>query len=124
MFAIFAAIALLLASVGLYAVVAHMVGRRRHEIGVRMALGASRATIQRMILLQGMRPMAIGLTLGIAAAYGVTRVLAALLSGISPTDPLTFGAVAGVLVVSALAGCAVPARRAMRVDPAVALRHS
>jgi putative ABC transport system permease protein len=123
MFAIFAGIALLLASVGLYAVVAHMVSQRTHEIGVRVALGAARPDILRMVFAQGMRPMVIGLVLGLAAASAVTRVLSALLTGISPTDPLTFTMVATVLICAAAAGCAVPARRAMRVDPAVALRH-
>jgi putative ABC transport system permease protein len=123
MFAIFAGIALLLASVGLYAVVAHMVGQRTHEIGVRITLGASRPEILRMVFTQGMRPMFIGLVLGLAAAFSVTRVLSALLTGVSPTDPLTFTLAATVLIASAFAGCAIPARRAMRVDPAVALRH-
>ncbi len=123
MFAIFAGIALLLASVGLYAVVAHMVSQRTREIGVRIALGASHSRILRMVFAQGMRPMSIGLVLGLAAAFGVTRVLSALLAGVSPNDPLTFTLVATVLIASAFAGCAIPARRAMRVDPAVALRH-
>src|SRR5260370_28733245 len=115
MFGIFAGIALLLASVGLYAVVAHMVSQRTHEIGVRVALGASRRSIQQMVFAQGLRPMAIGLVLGLAAAMGVTRVLAALLTSVSPTDPVTFGLVAAVLIASSLAGCAIPALRALRV---------
>jgi putative ABC transport system permease protein len=123
MFAIFAAVALLLASVGLYAVVAQAVNQRTHELGVRVALGASSAAILRMVFVQGMRQMAIGLAIGLAAAFGITRVVGALLVGVSPTDPITFGGVALVLTLAAVAGCAVPARRAMRVDPAVALRH-
>ncbi len=123
MFAIFAGIALVLATVGLYAVVAYGVSRRTQEIGVRVALGASAASILRMVFATGMRQAAIGLVLGLAAAFGVTRVLSALLVGVSPTDPLTFGIVAGVLLGAATLGCAVPARRAMRVDPAIALRH-
>jgi putative ABC transport system permease protein len=122
-FGIFAAIALGLASVGLYAVVAHMVGQRTHEIGVRVALGANRPAIVRMVFLQGMRPMFIGLAIGLAASAGLTRVLAALLSGVSTTDPLIFTLAAAVLIAAAIAGCAIPARRAVRVDPAVALRH-
>jgi ABC-type antimicrobial peptide transport system permease subunit len=76
-----------------------------------------------MVFVQGMRQMAIGLAIGLAAAFGITRVVGALLVGVSPTDPITFGGVALVLTLAAVAGCAVPARRAMRVDPAVALRH-
>src|SRR5262249_26698380 len=123
MFAIFAGIALLLATVGLYAVVAYGVNQRIKEIGVRIALGASRGNILGMVLTTGMRQMAIGLAIGMAAAFGVTRVLSAILTGVSPTDPVTFGSVAVILVASAALGCAVPARRAMRVDPAIALRH-
>jgi len=93
------------------------------EIGVRLALGASRRSILRIVLAQGLRPTIIGLGLGLAAAAGVTRVLSALLGGISTTDPLTFALVSAVLLAAAMAGCSVPARRAMRVDPAVALRH-
>jgi putative ABC transport system permease protein len=123
MFAIFAGIALLLASVGLYAVVAHMVSQRTHEIGVRVALGASQSTILRLVFTQGMRLMGIGLAIGLGAAVGITRVLASLLVGVSPTDPLTLGTVALVLILAAVAGCAVPAHRAIRTDPVLALRH-
>jgi putative ABC transport system permease protein len=123
MFAIFALVALILASVGLYAVVAQAVNQRTHELGVRVALGASSAAILRMVFAQGMRQLALGLAIGLAAAFGVTRVIGALLVGVSPTDPITFGSVALVLTLAAVAGCAVPARRATRVDPAVALRH-
>jgi putative ABC transport system permease protein len=123
MFAIFAGIALLLATVGLYAVVAYGVSQRTQEIGIRVALGASSAGILGMVLRGGLRPAGIGLALGLAAAFGVTRVLTAILVGVSPTDPLTFGLVAVVLAGAAVLGCAIPARRAMRVDPAIALRH-
>jgi len=123
MFAIFAAIALLLASVGLYAVVAHTVSQRTHEIGVRIALGATHGSVMRMIFAQGLRPIALGLALGLAGAFAITRVLAFLLSGISPTDPATFAMVTLALAGAAFIGCAIPARRAMRVDPLVALRH-
>jgi hypothetical protein len=122
MFAIFALMALALASVGLYAVIAHAVSQRTHEIGVRVALGASAGGILRLVLAQGLRQMAIGLAAGLAAALGITRVLSALLVGVSPTDPVTFVTVALVLIASALLGCAIPARRAMLVDPVVALR--
>ena len=123
MFAIFAGIALLLATVGLYAVVAYGVSQRTQEIGVRVALGASAGSILRMVFMSGMGQATIGLGLGLAAAFGVTRVLTAIFVGVSPTDPLTFGIVAGLLLAAAILGCAFPAHRAMRVDPAVALRH-
>jgi len=123
MFSIFAAIALGLATVGLYAVVAYGVNQQTREIGVRVALGASGGRILRMVFNSGMRQAAIGLILGMAAAFGVTRVLSAILIGVSPTDPLTFSIAAFVLIAAATLGCLIPARRAMRVDPAVALRH-
>ena len=123
MFTMFAGIALLLATVGLYAVVAYGVSQRTHEIGLRVALGASAASILRMVFTSGMLQAVIGLALGMAASFGVSRVLTAILVGVSPTDPLTFGIVAGVLLAAAILGCTLPARRAMRVDPAIMLRH-
>ena len=119
----FAGIALLLATVGLYAVAAYGVSQRTQEIGVRVALGASAGSILRMVFTSGMRQAAIGLALGLAASLGISRVLTAIIVGVSPTDPLTFGLVVGVLLAAAILGCMLPARRAMRVDPAVALRH-
>ena len=123
LFSIFAGIALLLASVGLYAVIAHSVSQRTQEIGVRMALGASDGTVLRLVLRQGLRQMAIGLAIGIPAAMALTRVLKSLLVDVSPTDPGTFASVAMVLLLAATFGCLIPARRAMRVDPVEALRH-
>jgi ABC-type antimicrobial peptide transport system permease subunit len=123
MFTIFAGIALLLASVGLYAVVAHVVSQRTREIGIRMALGASRRSVMRMVFVQGMWPMGIGLAIGLAAAFAAARALGALLSGVSATDPKTFLGVAVLLLTAAFIGCALPARRAVRVDPMTALRH-
>jgi predicted permease len=123
MFAIFAGIALLLASVGLYAVVAHVVSLRTHEIGVRVALGASRRSVMQLVFAQGMWPMGIGLGIGLAASLGLSRAVGALLSGVSATDPITFSVVAAVLPTAAVVGCALPARRAVRVDPMTALRH-
>jgi predicted permease len=123
MFAIFAAIALLLASVGLYAVIAHSVSQRTQEIGVRIAMGASGWNILGLVFSQGMKQLAIGLALGLAAAFGVTRALTALLVGVSPSDPATFISVAIVLTLAGMLGCMIPARRAIRVDPVVALRH-
>lgn len=123
MFGIFGGAALLLATVGLYAVVAYGVNQRTPEIGIRVALGASAGSILRMVFTTGMRQVAIGLVLGLGAAFGVTQVISSLLVGVSPTDPLTFGGVAALLMGAATLGCAIPARRAMRVDPAIALRH-
>ena len=109
MFTIFAGIALMLATVGLYAVVAYGVSQRTHEFGVRVALGATAGNVLRMAFTSGLRPAAIGLVFGLAAALGVSRVLAAILVDVSPTDPLTFGIVAGVLLAAAILGCAFPA---------------
>jgi putative ABC transport system permease protein len=122
MFTSFAVIALLMASVGLYAVVAQMVGQRTQEIGVRLAMGASRAHILRLVFGQGMRQMALGLCLGLAAASALTRLLRALLSGALHPDPAMFLVVALVLVAAGALACGVPARRAMWVDPVEALR--
>jgi predicted permease len=123
MFAIFAAIALMLASVGLYAVIANSVSQRTQEIGVRIAMGATGWNILGLVFSQGMRQLGFGLAIGLAAAFGVTRVLTALLVGVSPSDPTTFISVALVLTIAGGLGCLIPARRAIRVDPVVALRH-
>jgi putative ABC transport system permease protein len=123
MFAIFATIALVLASVGLYGVIAHSVSQRTQEIGVRVALGASSGKILRLVFAQGMTQLAIGMVIGIAAAFAVTRVLKGLLIGVSSTDPTTFTIVALVLTAAGILGCLIPALRAVRVDPVIALRH-
>jgi ABC-type antimicrobial peptide transport system permease subunit len=123
MFAIFAGIALVLASVGLYAVIAHSVSQRTREIGVRMALGALTGDILGLVFRQGLQQMVLGLAVGLAAALWVTRVLGAMLVGVTPTDPLTFASVALLLILAGTLGCAIPARRAIRVDPVVALRN-
>ncbi|HXW55155.1 MAG TPA: ABC transporter permease [Candidatus Cybelea sp.] len=120
---VFAGIATVLAATGLYAVIAHAVNRRRQEIGLRFALGATRRDIARLVFGQGIRPLVPGLVAGLALALGLTRLLRTLLVGVSPTDPATFAGAVSVLIAAALVGCAVPARRAMRVDPIVALRQ-
>ncbi len=121
-FTTFAMVALLLAAVGLYAVMAHSVSRRTQEIGIRMAIGGARHDILALLFGEAMRPLAIGLTVGLPLAFGVTRVLQASLVGVAPGDPITFAGVVVVMVLAGVLGCAIPARRATRVDPLVALR--
>jgi putative ABC transport system permease protein len=120
---IFAAISLLLASVGIYGVIAYGVAQRTQEFGIRIALGAGRRDVLRLVLGQGTRLALWGIGLGVIFALALTKFLATLLYGISPTDPLTFAAVASLLVLVALAACYVPAQRATRVDPIEALRY-
>jgi predicted permease len=119
---VFAALALILACVGIYGVISYLVAQRTHEIGVRMALGAQRLEVMRLILGQGARMATIGVAIGSVAALGLTRLMANQLFGVTAHDPLTFTGVAGVIMLVAIAACYVPARRAMRVDPVVALR--
>jgi predicted permease len=123
LFGVFAVLALVLSSVGIYGVVSYIAGQRTQEIGIRMALGAQRADILRMVLGEGAKMTAVGVVIGLLVALGLTRLTAKLLFGVSATDPFTFAAVSSLLVVVALAACYIPARRAMRVDPMVALRH-
>jgi putative ABC transport system permease protein len=124
MFSIFAAIALLLASVGLYAVIAHSVNQRTQEIGVRMAMGASAPSIMAMIFAQGMRQLLLGLVIGIAGSVALIRVLAALVVvEVKPADPVTYVTVALVLILAGVIGSAIPARRAVKVDPIIAFRY-
>jgi putative ABC transport system permease protein len=119
----FGIVALALAAVGVYGVIAYSVAERTHEIGIRVALGASRGDVAGMVMSQGLAMTAAGLVFGLAGAWMVTRYMSGLLYGIAPRDPVTFGAAAGMLAVVALAACYLPARRAMTVDPMVALRH-
>jgi ABC-type antimicrobial peptide transport system permease subunit len=119
----FAIIALLLSAVGLYAVITHSVSQRTKEIGVRMAIGAASHDIRRLIFGEGMRPVALGLMVGFAASLGVNRFLQSQLVGVSPYDPVTLVTGPIILILVALLACQIPSRRAMRVDPAVALRH-
>ena len=120
---VFAAVALILACVGIYGVIAYSVTQRTQEFGIRMALGANRRDVFRLVLGQGTRLTLLGIGLGIVAALIVTRLMATLLFGISATDPLTFVAVALLLALVAIAACYIPARRATHVDPIVALRY-
>jgi predicted permease len=121
----FAILALVLASVGIYGVSSYLVGQRTHEIGIRVALGAQKSDVLRLILGQGARLTMFGVAIGLVAAAGLTQLMAkySLLYAVNPIDPVAFGAAAIVLAIVALAACYIPARRAMRVDPIVALRY-
>jgi ABC-type antimicrobial peptide transport system permease subunit len=119
----FAVLALGLASVGIYGVIAYVVGERTQEIGIRMALGAQQKDVLRLVVWQGTRLALLGVAIGLGAALILTRLMTRLLYGISATDPATFAGLATVLTAVAVAACWIPARKAMRVDPVVALRY-
>jgi putative ABC transport system permease protein len=121
--ALFAVTALLLAGLGIYGVISYLVSERTHEIGIRLALGAEKTSILRMVVRQGIGLAIAGTAVGLVGAVIVSRLMAGLLYGVRPTDPLTFAGVAAVLIAVALLACYLPARRVLRVDPLVALRH-
>jgi ABC-type antimicrobial peptide transport system permease subunit len=119
----FGALALLLACVGLYGLMSYAVSQRTREIGIRVALGAERSDVLKLVVGQGFKLAVIGVVIGIAGALGLTRFLSSLLYGVTPTDPLTFVGVSLLLVAVALLACYIPARRATKVDPMVVLRY-
>jgi putative ABC transport system permease protein len=120
---IFAAVGLLLVAIGVYSVVAYTVSRQTHEIGIRIALGANRSDVFRLVVRMGLRLVALGMLIGLAASVGVGRVLASQIWEVSPHDPVTLAIVVAVMTLAGLAACYFPARRATRVDPIVALRY-
>ena len=122
LFGSFAALALLLAAVGLYGVLAYAVAQRKSEIGIRMALGADKGDVSNLILKEGMKPAAAGIAAGLLGAFFTTQILKSFLFGTAPTDPLTFCLVPILLLGVAALACYIPAARAARIDPTVALR--
>jgi putative ABC transport system permease protein len=119
----FAVIAVALAAIGIYGVIGYSVAQRTHELGIRMALGAQLTDVLKLVLKEGMVLALVGVAIGIGGAFALTRLITGLLFGVTPTDSVTFGAVAGGLLVVALLACYIPARRATKVDPLVALRY-
>jgi putative ABC transport system permease protein len=123
LFTVFAGVALLITLIGLYGMLAYLVAERRHEIGVRMALGAQPGNVLRLVIGQGLKLVVLGVIVGLIGAWGLTRFMQSLLFGVTPTDPGTFAAIALLLLLVALMACWIPARRATKVDPLVALRY-
>jgi ABC-type antimicrobial peptide transport system permease subunit len=120
---IFAGVALVLAAIGIYGLMSYAVQQRTQELGIRMALGANRSNVLRLIMAQGMKLAVSGVVLGLALAWGLTRLIASLLFGVQASDPTTFGLVAAILAAVALIAAYVPARRATTIDPLIALRY-
>jgi len=120
---VFAFIALVLAAVGIYSIIAYSVVQRTQEIGVRLALGAQAGAILKLIVGQGMKLVAGGVALGLTASFSLTRLMSNMLFGVSAVDPMTFGSITLLLTFVALLACWIPARRAMRLDPMIALRY-
>ena len=120
---LFSGLALILAAIGIYGVISYSVAQRTREFGVRMTLGAQRCDILRMVLGQGGKIALVGIVIGMAAAFALTRLMSGLLFSVSAGDPATFAAVAALLVLVVILACYIPARRAVRVDPMVALRY-
>jgi putative ABC transport system permease protein len=120
---IFAGVALALAAIGIYGLMSYAVQQRTQELGIRMALGANRSNVLRLIMAQGMKLAVSGVVLGLALAWGLTRLIASLLFGVKASDPSTFGLVAAILAGVALIAAYVPARRATAIDPLIALRY-
>lgn len=121
--AIFAGLALMLAAIGIYGLMSYAVSQRTHEIGVRVAVGAQRRDVLRLVVREGAKLAVLGILLGLAAALALTRLMASLLFAVKPNDPATFATVAILLALAGLLACYIPARRATRVDPMVALRY-
>jgi putative ABC transport system permease protein len=114
---------MVLSSIGIYGVISYLVGQRTQEIGIRMALGAERGNVLRMVLGQAGKMVLLGISIGVAAAIGLARLMASMLFGVSPWDPLTLVGVVLLLALVSLLACYIPARRATRVDPMIALRY-